>query len=1391
MPTINGTAGNDTLDGTADGDEINGLGGNDTISGGDGDDTIDGGDGDDAMDGGAGDNQMSGGSGDDSIYGGDGNETIYGDAGNDMISAGYGNNIIYGGDDNDHIEAFDGNDFIDGGAGNDTLIGGGGDDTIYTGAGGGAYPRNEVLDGAGNDTVYGGDDQDSIYGMPGNDYYDGGAGEDSVTFNHSEVLAGIVVDMRLATDQVRSSGVGDAANIGVDTLVNIEHITGSGYADVMTAGSIGMSFQGNSGDDTLTGGEGDDTLGGGDGSDTIDGGDGNDTLYSHDISLPWSRPLGNNTEWVEPALDTGSEADTLSGGAGDDRIFAGYGDNVDGGTEGWWGDTLFISFQGATSGVTVDFRELADDGSITIGGGTIQDIETVGWIEGSEFDDTITGSATALDPFNDYGPIFGRGGNDHLIAGPHTGNIYGGDGNDTIEVHQNYFGGPGAWGAFYGEAGDDIITVTGDGNGYPYSSAFGGDGNDTITLAGSASGGAGNDLINASAGAENGINANGDSGDDTLNGNDQADVLYGGSGADTLSGNGGSDSLYSAGDGGYTWDGYLIEQDTGAEHDILFGGDGDDRLSIGYGDDADGGTGTNTLALSLIGATSGVTLNVADLTSGSPYVIGGGTIQNIQNVTHLWGSNYADTLTLTGAVVVYGMGGNDTINGTDQADEIHGGTGADTINAGDGDDQIYFDGAGETAAGEQINGGAGTDTLVATVVPGTPDDQQLISLQGVTLTGIETLKTMFGAQLGITATQIAAVDTFDGMFFFEAGGAVSLAGKNGINASFNLNAAGNQLDLTGFNSGGFLIIGGSDSADTVIGSALSDNIYANGGNDEIHGAAGNDTIEGGDGNDILDGGADADNMEGGLGDDIFYVDSLSDSVFENEGEGTDSVFSSVNFFMAEGLENLTLTGTAVSGGGNSSNNSITGNGVGNSLTGGAGNDTLYGNAGNDSLFGNSGNDSLSGGVGNDTLSGSTGDDLLDGGDDIDTATYAPASAGVSVNLALAGPQNTVGGGIDTLISIENLIGSGFADTLRGNAGNNSLSGGNGDDRLLGGAGNDTLIGGAGYDRMYGGTGDDTYTVSDATDFAYEDEGEGTDLVNATINHQLRANVENLTLGGTANLIGEGNELGNVITGNSGANKLYGYDGDDSLIGQGGDDHLLGGSGNDTLNGGTGYDRMYGGTGDDTYIVNDTTDYAYEDASEGTDRVIASINHTLRDNVEQLELAGSSDLRGYGNAENNLILGNSGANLLYGRDGDDSLDGGAGNDIVYGENGDDALDGGAGQDRFYGGTGADDFIFSDGDFAGMTSGTADRIHDFSQAEGDQISLAGVDADVGLGGDQSFNFIGSGAFTGHAGELRTYQASGNTYVVGDTNGDGVADFMIRVDGLHSLQASDFII
>lgn len=181
---------------------------------------------------------------------------------------------------------------------------------------------------------------------------------------------------------------------------------------------------------------------------------------------------------------------------------------------------------------------------------------------------------------------------------------------------------------------------------------------------------------------------------------------------------------------------------------------------------------------------------------------------------------------------------------------------------------------------------------------------------------------------------------------------------------------------------------------------------------------------------------------------------------------------------------------------------------------------------------------LYGGSGNDTLTGGTGVNVLSGGDGNDI-----------------------------------LIGGPTTDYLYGGAGN---------DTLTGGSGNDYLNGGPGADSMSGGTGNDTYVVDSQADVVSEQPGQGTDTVHSSVSYTLPANVEDLYLTGSGNLIGSGNSEDNLIVSS-------GVAGDTALYGLGGNDTLIGGTGNDTLVGGAGSDVLTGGTGADTFSYTDPTD----------------------------------------------------------------------------------------------------------------------------------------------------------------------------------------------------------
>jgi Ca2+-binding RTX toxin-like protein len=373
-----------------------------------------------------------------------------------------------------------------------------------------------------------------------------------------------------------------------------------------------------------------------------------------------------------------------------------------------------------------------------------------------------------------------------------------------------------------------------------------------------------------------------------------------------------------------------------------------------------------------------------------------------------------------------------------------------------------------------------------------------------------------------------------------------------------------------------------------------------------------------------------------------------------------------------------------------------------------------------------------------------------------------------------------------------ITGTGGNDTLSGGSGNDQIFGLGGDDILNGNGGNDQLDGGTGADTMNGGTGNDTYFVDDVGDVVNENSGEGTDTVRVAslAAYALTANVEKLINTGSGTFTGTGNDLNNDMTGGSGADTLYGGNGFDQLYGGNGDDFLYGGADGDLLSGGIGADYMEGGTGDDVYIVDNAGDSVVEASGEGIDEVFTTLaSYTLGANVEDLYFnAGSGNFTGTGNALDNEIFGGSGNDNLSGLDGNDLLRGQTGNDTLSGGDGDDLLVGGSGIDDLTGGAGADTFRFST--FESGTGASADRIQDFAQGS-DIIDVAGIDADLLTAGNQTFSFIGNAAFSGAAGELRYFDNGTDTFVQGDINGDGAADFDIALTGVVALVSTDFIL
>jgi VCBS repeat-containing protein len=404
------------------------------------------------------------------------------------------------------------------------------------------------------------------------------------------------------------------------------------------------------------------------------------------------------------------------------------------------------------------------------------------------------------------------------------------------------------------------------------------------------------------------------------------------------------------------------------------------------------------------------------------------------------------------------------------------------------------------------------------------------------------------------------------------------------------------------------------SSGTIFGSAYDD---------DLKGGVARDVIVGRDGNDRISGGTGAANeLYGQLGDDTFVIEAVGDTVVENIGEGIDTVETTLGAYtLGANIENLRYIGPSVFAG--------TGNGQENQITGGVLNDTLSGLAGNDTLFGSDGDDTLIGGSGNNTLNGGIGQD---------TADYENAAAGVTAKLNGNVVTDNGNAGIDTLIGIESVAGSAFADLLIGNNLANVLEGRGGADILIGLAGNDTLIADAiAANTMQGGADDDTYVVYHRRDTITEFGNEGVDTVQAHgAVYRLEANLENLVNSSGQAFVGLGNAENNVLTGSTQRDNLFGYGGNDILIG------------------GTGVaNTMLGGADDDTYRVSAVGDSIIEYAGEGIDTVETTIaTYALRENIENLTYLGTESFSGTGNALNNQILGSTGNDTFRGLGGAD-------------------------------------------------------------------------------------------------------------------------------------------
>jgi Ca2+-binding RTX toxin-like protein len=339
--------------------------------------------------------------------------------------------------------------------------------------------------------------------------------------------------------------------------------------------------------------------------------------------------------------------------------------------------------------------------------------------------------------------------------------------------------------------------------------------------------------------------------------------------------------------------------------------------------------------------------------------------------------------------------------------------------------------------------------------------------------------------------------------------------------------------------------------------------------------------------------------------------------------------------------------------------------------------TINGTNSADSLYGTSAADTINGLNGNDVLKGFGGADRLDGGAGIDTVFYGDSTVGVGINLATG---RGVGGSAegDTLISIENVFGSNFNDTLIGTSGANQLHGQDGNDVIKGGGGNDFLDGGNGNDILVstiwdactldGGAGDDTFKGSGAADVLIG--GAGSDTVD--FSHKSFVTI---SLGDPLPYwAGLETPHAQFIS----IENVNGTAGQDILVGNGESNILRGQAGQDNLIGGGGADIMYGGTDSDHYYVDNAGDVVREYVGEGTfDVVWTNTSYTLTagSEIEQFNVEDHNSTTAMslvGNEFNNIINGNNGDNFISGGAGADDMMGWGGNDTYVVDNPGDTL-----------------------------------------------------------------------------------------------------------------------
>ena len=613
----------------------------------------------------------------------------------------------------------------------------------------------------------------------------------------------------------------------------------------------------------------------------------------------------------------------------------------------------------------------------TIGSGTdlyVDYRKYVDTLDASDGDNIVDGYFTDINAFNIRGyagndRLFGTQGANLIDGGSGADYMVGGDGDDIYIVDQI----------------DDVVVESQDqgldqvSSSVSYSLA---DHIENLTLIGALDiDGAGNRAANDIRGNVGDNVLYGDAGDDHLYGNAGVDLLNGGTGADWMEGGQGNDR-------------YIVDNvgDTVVEH----AGEGFDMIdtSISYT------LSTNVEALRLMGIQGAVDAH-------------GNAGNNFLNAV------WVDVAPAAGTQIrLYGEGGDDNLLGSRYGDLLDGGTGADKMTGGNGNDTYVVDNAGDVVIEQAGQGFDTVDTSVSYTLGANVEALRLMGIQGAVdahgNAGNNWLNAVWVNVAPAAGTQIR---------LYGEGGNDDLQGSRygdlldgGTGADRMTGGLGNDSYVVD-NAGDIVVEqagAGYDVVTSSIGYALGDNVEAvrligvaagatvvaqgNDLNNELNavwvdqsakvsllGGGGNDRLLGSRYDDLLDGGTGADTMRGGRGNDSYVVDSVTDLVYEQAGEGYDVITSSVGYRLGANVEGLRLVGVAegasVVAQGNDLNNSLNAVWVDKSAS-----ISLLGHGGDDTLQGSRFGDLLDGGAGSDRLTGGGGADRFHFGDVLNAAT---------------------------------------------------------------------------------------------------------------------------------------------------------------------------------------------------------------------------------------------------------------------------------------------------------------------------------------------------------------------------------------------------------------------